>query len=64
MTDQFGKAGLAQREILQAIEDVLVDTGFDEMMWATERGTFKWQRSPKIVTEKKRLRLGPMPRRG
>lgn len=45
MTDdpQFGKGGLAQRDILQAIEDVLVEAGVDEMMWATEHGSFTWR---------------------
>ena len=53
MTDaQFGKGGLAQRQILQAIEDVLVERGMDEMMWATDHGTFIWRRRPKIATEK------------
>jgi len=34
---------LGQREILQAVEDVLVDAGWDEMMWATEHGSFTWR---------------------
>lgn len=61
---QFGKAaGLAQRQILQAIEDVLVERGVDEMLWATDRGTFIWRRRPVIdaKSDSKLSRLFPKP---
>jgi hypothetical protein len=29
--------------VLQAVEDALVDAGYDDFMVATERGIFHWQ---------------------
>jgi hypothetical protein len=40
---RFIRQGLGIREILQAVEDALVDAGYDDFLVATERGTFQWQ---------------------
>jgi hypothetical protein len=37
------KHGLAVEEVLQAVEDVLVETGYDDLAVTTDRGTFRWQ---------------------
>lgn len=37
------KSSLAQQEILQTIEDALVDQGFDDVSWKTDKGTFQWR---------------------
>jgi hypothetical protein len=34
---------LKVRELLQAVENAIVDAGYDEFVVACERGTFKWQ---------------------
>jgi hypothetical protein len=39
---QFMKQGLGIREVLQAVEDALVDAGYDDFMAVTERGSFHW----------------------
>jgi hypothetical protein len=39
----FFKGGLRIREILQAIEDALIDGGYDHYVVATEHGTFQWE---------------------
>jgi hypothetical protein len=39
---QFMKQGLGVREALQAVEDALIDAGYDDFMAATERGSFHW----------------------
>ena len=39
----FFKGGMRIREILQAIEDGLIDRGYDHYAVATEHGTFIWE---------------------
>jgi hypothetical protein len=39
----FFKGGMRIREILQAIEDALIDRGYDHYVIATEHGTFQWE---------------------
>ena len=41
--EQFFKRGIGIREILQAVEDMLIDGGYDHYMVATEHGTFSWE---------------------
>jgi hypothetical protein len=41
--EQFAKGALSIRETLQAIEDALIDQGFDEYLVATEHGSFTWR---------------------
>ena len=36
------KQGLGVREVLQAVEDALVESGHDDFMYVTERGSFHW----------------------
>ena len=45
MTDDnpFFRQGMGIRDVLQAVEDALVEAGYDDYVVATERGTFKWQ---------------------
>ena len=40
---RFAKQGRGVREVLQAVEDALIDAGYDDYVVATERGTFHWQ---------------------
>jgi hypothetical protein len=40
----FFKGGMRIREILQAIEDALIDRGYDHYMIATEHGPFSGKR--------------------
>jgi hypothetical protein len=40
---RFAQQGRGIREVLQAVEDTLVDAGYDDFMVATDRGTFHWQ---------------------
>jgi hypothetical protein len=40
--EQFFKRGMGIQEILQAVEDMLIDGGYDHYMVATEHGTFSW----------------------
>jgi hypothetical protein len=48
MTDQrdelrrFARHGKGIREVL-AVEDTLIDAGYDDFMVATEHGTFHWR---------------------
>ena len=44
------------REFLQAIENEIIDAGYDELIVACERGTFKWQ-----SIERARAEDGPPP---
>ena len=39
----FIEQGWGIEEILQAVENALVDAGYDDFAVATERGTFRWQ---------------------
>jgi hypothetical protein len=39
---QSMKQGLGVREVLQAVEDALIDAGYDDHMVVTERGSFHW----------------------
>jgi hypothetical protein len=41
--EQFFKRGVGIQEILQAVEDMLIDGGYDHYMVATEHGTFSWE---------------------
>ena len=36
------KHGQAVEEVLQAVEDVLVEAGYDDLAVATDRGVFQW----------------------
>jgi hypothetical protein len=40
---QFFKRGMGIQQILQAVEDMLIDAGYDHYMVATEHGTFSWE---------------------
>ena len=42
---QFMKQDLGVREVLQAVEDALIDAGYDDHMVVTERGAASWKRS-------------------
>ena len=37
------KQGLAVEEVLQAVEDVLVEAGYEDLAVTTDLGTFCWQ---------------------
>lgn len=39
---QFVKQGLGTREVLQAVEDALIDAGYDDFVVVTDRGSFRW----------------------
>lgn len=39
---QFMKQGLGVRDVLQAVEDALIDAGYDDFMVVTECGSFHW----------------------
>jgi hypothetical protein len=39
---KFMKQGFGVREVLQAVEDVLIHEGYDDYMVATARGSFHW----------------------
>lgn len=41
--DPFAKQGRGILEVLQAMEDALVDAGYDDFMVATEHGTWHWR---------------------
>jgi hypothetical protein len=49
MTDErdelgrFARQGKGAREVLQAVEDALIDAGYDDFVVATEHGTFRWR---------------------
>ncbi|HLH10603.1 MAG TPA: hypothetical protein VKV77_01850 [Methylovirgula sp.] len=49
--DQFGRSTLSINEALQAVEDALIELGFDNYVFATERGTFRWQTIERAITE-------------
>ena len=36
------KQGLGVREVRQAVEDALIDAGYDDHMVVTQRGSFHW----------------------
>ncbi len=40
---EFIEQGLGAREALQAVENALVDVGYDHVVVATERGTWTWE---------------------
>jgi hypothetical protein len=40
--EQFIRGALSIRGTLQTIEDALVSQGFDDYIFATELGTFRW----------------------
>ena len=40
---RFMRHGLAVEEVLQAVEDVLVEAGYDDLAVTTDHGTFRWQ---------------------
>ena len=40
---RFAKHGRGVRQVLQAVEDALIDAGYDDYVVATEGGTFHWQ---------------------
>ena len=40
---QFARMGRGIREILQAVEDALIDAGYDDFMVKTNHGSFRWQ---------------------
>ena len=48
---RFAKQGGGAREVLQAVEDALVDAGFDDFVVATQRGTFHWQTVARARTD-------------
>ena len=37
------RQGLTVEEVLQAVEDVLVEAGYDDLAVTTDLGTFCWQ---------------------
>jgi hypothetical protein len=39
---RFAQQGRGIREVLQAVEDALVDAGYDDFMVATDRGNLTW----------------------
>jgi len=41
--ERFAKQVLGIRDVLQSVEDALIDSGYDDFVVATERGTFRWQ---------------------
>lgn len=41
--DPFANEGRGIREILQAVEDALLDAGFDDFVVATEHGSWHWR---------------------
>jgi hypothetical protein len=41
--EQFFKRGMGIQEILQAVEDMLIDGGYDHYIVVTEHGTFSWE---------------------
>ena len=41
--ERFARQGRGVRQVLQAVEDALVDGGYDDFAVATDRGTFRWQ---------------------
>lgn len=46
---RFVAQGRGVREVLQAVEDALVDAGYDDFVVATDRGTFRWMLAPSQV---------------
>lgn len=40
--ERFVGQGRSIREALQAVEDALVGAGYDDLVVATEHGTFRW----------------------
>ena len=40
---RFARQGGGVRQVLQAVEDALMDAGYDDFVVATEHGTFRWQ---------------------
>lgn len=40
---EFVRQGMNVRDVLQAVEDALVDTGFEDFVVVTDRGSFHWQ---------------------
>jgi hypothetical protein len=48
---RFVQQGGGIREVLQAVEDALVDAGYDDFVVATERGSFHWQTAERAREE-------------
>jgi hypothetical protein len=40
---QFFKQGMGIRDVLQAVEDALIDSGYQRFAVATEHGNFQWE---------------------
>ena len=40
---RFAKQGRGVHEVLQAVENALIDAGYDDFVVATEHGTFHWR---------------------
>ena len=40
---EFVRQGRGVREVLQAVEDALIDAGYDDFVVATEHGSFHWR---------------------
>ena len=51
MPDQFDQEALDFKRKLQAIEDELVDKGYDEIVVATKRGSFWWRTTARAKVE-------------
>ncbi|HLH12164.1 MAG TPA: hypothetical protein VKV77_09850 [Methylovirgula sp.] len=49
--EQFKKSRLSIQDMLQAVEDVLLELGFEDYVVATERGTFRWQTIERAVEQ-------------
>ena len=41
---RFVQQGRGVREVLQAVEDALVDAGYDDFVVVTKQGSFRWQK--------------------
>ncbi len=42
---EFVRQGTGIREVFQAVEDALVENGYDEFVVATDLGSFQWTRT-------------------
>jgi hypothetical protein len=56
--ERFARQGLGIREVLQGVEGVLIDAGYDDFVIATDHGTFRWTLAPKPAADRPRNRKG------
>jgi hypothetical protein len=43
---RFAAQGRSLQDVLQAVEDALMDGGYEDFVAATRHGTFQWTRAP------------------